>query len=205
LRRVISSFAFLKERTMSQTIAKHDFLNDLRTRNDKIRHLVQAEFVPLDRAARSTQPEPNEWCVDQCFQHLVLTFESFLPQAVGALKRRDGADSAQVFKRSWLARRNLYRQLFNPSKKVKTRPKMTSSEHYYPDVFERFLAQKEHMSAMLEDAAYADLQTRCWYLKVAPINLGDYLEQFVMHDELHIDQAQRALAAYRQSMTSASD
>jgi hypothetical protein len=75
---------------MSQTIAKHDFLNDLRTRNNNVRDLVQAEFVPLDQAARSTQPEPNEWCVDQCFQHLVLAFESFLPQAVGALKRRDG-------------------------------------------------------------------------------------------------------------------
>ena len=161
--------------------------------------------MPLDQAARSTQPEPNEWCVDQCFQHLVLAFESFLPQAVEALKSREGTGSAKMFKPSWLASRNFYRQLFDPSKKVKTQPKVTPSEYFYPDVFERFLAQKEQMSAMLDQASDVDLQQRRWYFKVAPVNLGDYLEQFVMHDELHIDQAQRALATYRQSIKPAHD
>lgn len=185
---------------MSQTIRKQDFLDNLCKRNDKIRQLVQTEFVPLEQAARSSQPEPNEWCVDQCFQHLVLAFEMFLPQTVQALKRENGVDSAEVFEPSWLARRNFYRQLFNPSKKVKTRPQVTPSEYYYPDVFERFLAQKERFSAMLDDAFSADLQVRCWYFNIIPCNLGDYLEQFVMHDELHIDQAQRALTAYRQNV-----
>jgi hypothetical protein len=190
---------------MAQTTDKLGFLDDLRRRNDTNRQLVQTEFVPLGQAARSTQPEPNEWCVDQCFQHLVLTLESFLPQVVEALKRTEGANSAPEFKRSWFARRKIYRQLYNPSNKVRTLPQMTPSEHYYPDIFQRFLAQKEHVSTLLEQAAQANLQTRCWFLKVVPINLGDYLEQFVMHDELHVDQAQRALAAYRQSTLSAPD
>lgn len=114
---------------MSQTTTKQDFLNDLCARNDKIRQMVQTDFMPLSQAARSSQPEPNEWCVDQCFQHL---------------------------------------------------------------------AQKEQLSVMLDDAVNTDLQARCWFYYVIPVNFGDYLEQFVMHDELHIDQAQRALAAYRQ-------
>ena len=89
--------------------------------------------------------------------------------------------------------------------KVKTRPAIMPSEYYYPDVFDQFLAQKKRLSAMLEDAANADLQVRCWYYSIIPVNLGDYLEQFVMHDELHIDQAQRALAAYHQSTIEAGD
>jgi hypothetical protein len=189
------------ETSMSKTINKNDFLEDLRRRNDKIRHLVQTDFTILDRAARSSQPEPNEWCVDQCFQHLVLAFEMYLPQAIKGLEKGKITDSTEVFKPSWLARRNFYKQLFNPSMKVKTRPQVTPSEHYYADVFERFMAQKEHMEAMLDEASTSDLQVRCWYFKIAPVNLGDYLEQFVMHDELHIDQAQRALAVYRQSLT----
>jgi hypothetical protein len=52
---------------------------------------------------------------------------------------------------------------------------------------------------MIEQAVQADLQTKCWFFKGLPIryNLGDYLNFFVSHDELHIDQAQRVLAAYR--------
>jgi hypothetical protein len=184
---------------MAITTTKQDFLNDLRARNDKNRQLVLADFMPLSQAARSSQPAPKEWCVDQCFQHLVLAFEMFLPQAVIKMEKGKGAESGGVFKPSWIASRNFYRQLYSPSMKVKTRPAVMPSEYYYPDVFDQFLAQKEHLSAMLDDAVNADLQTRCWYYSVIPVNLGDYLEQFVMHDELHIDQAQRALAAYRQN------
>lgn len=190
---------------MSQKITKEAFLNDLRARNDRICRQLQAEFLPLDRAARTAQPEPNEWCVDQCFQHLFLAFELFLPQAVRALKRREVANTVEMFKPSWTARRKFYRQLFNPSKKYKNAPMVAPSEHYYPDVFQRFLAQKERMSTMLDEAVNADLQVRCWWFRVLPLNLGDYLEQFVLHDELHIDQAQRALAVYHQSMKATAD
>jgi hypothetical protein len=189
---------FLEKNFMAMTTTKQEFLNGLRARNDKVRQLVQTDFLPLSQAARSSQPAPNEWCVDQCFQHLVLAFEMFLPQAVKKLEKGKGAESDGVFIPSWLASRNFYRQLYSPSMKVKTRPAVMPSEYYYPDVFDQFLTQKEHLSAMLDDAVNADLRTRCYFFYVFPVNLGDYLEQFVMHDELHIDQAQRALAAYHQ-------
>jgi hypothetical protein len=38
---------------MLQTKTKQDFLNDLRARNEKIRKLVQTDFMPLSQAARS--------------------------------------------------------------------------------------------------------------------------------------------------------
>lgn len=46
----------------------------------------------------------------------------------------------------------------------------------------------------------ADLQTMVWFIKwlLARYTLGDFLNHLVSHDELHIDQAQRALAAYEQ-------
>ena len=90
---------------------KQVFLNNLRARNDKIRKLVQSDFMPLSQAARSAQPEPNEWCVDQCFQHLILAFEMFLPEAIKTLEKAKGAESDGVFKPSWLASRNFYCQL----------------------------------------------------------------------------------------------
>lgn len=196
------------EAALSHNNSKLEFLNDLSRRSKEICSIVQNEFKPLDQAARSTQPMLNEWCVDQCFEHLVLTFEMNLPQAVSGLERGKGAGSVEWFKPTWIAGTQYYRQMFSPSNQVQTMPKVNPntinpSEHYYPDVYERFLAQKGQKAAMLDQAQEADLQVRCWALKVVPLNLGDYLEQFVLHDELYLDQASRVLPAYQQSLSAA--
>ena len=183
---------------MSHSFARDHFLEDLRTRNAANLELVQATFLPLDRATRSTQPAPGEWCIDQCFQHLVLSFEMHMEHVLPVLERSEVTDLAESFRRSWLARTRYYRSQFDPQTKTTTLKKVTPSDHYYPDVFAQYAAQKERMAATLERARQANLQERCWFLGFAPINLGDYLELCVLHDGLHIDQAQRALAAYRQ-------
>jgi hypothetical protein len=183
---------------MTHSFAKHAFLDELCRHNAANLELVQATFAPLNRPARSAQPEPGEWCVDQCFQHLVLAFELHLTHVMPVLERDEGIDSVETFTRSWLARRNFYRKQYDPNTKTKTRRQVMPSDHFYPDVYSQFAAQKERISAMLDQARRAGLQQRCWFLGFAPINLGDYLEMFVLHDALHINQAQRALAAYRQ-------
>jgi len=56
------------------SFVKNTFLENLRTCNATNHEMAQTTFAPLDRAARSAKPESGEWCVDQCFQHLVLSF-----------------------------------------------------------------------------------------------------------------------------------
>lgn len=184
---------------MSHSFARLHFLEELRRQNSANLELVQATFLPLDRAVRSAQPEPGEWCVDQCFQHLVLSFEMHMEHVLPVLERSKDMDLAESFTRSWLARTRYYRSQFDPQTKTKTLKRVTPSDHYYPDVFAQYAAQKERMAAILERARKVDLQQRCWFLGFFPINLGDYLELCVLHDVLHIDQAQRALMAYRQN------
>jgi hypothetical protein len=184
---------------MQLAFPKQAFLDDLLARNAANLKIVQTTFAPLDRAARSTQPESDEWCVDQCMQHLVLSFELHLAHMLPLLERDAGVDSAETFTRSWIARQNLYKKQFDPDNKVKTLPRVTPSDHFYPDVYALFAAQKERFTTIVESARKADLQQRGWFLRFVPVNVGDYLEMFVRHDELHIDQAQRALAAYQQS------
>jgi len=190
-----------KELMMQHSFAKQAFIDDLLARNAANLDLVQRTFAPLDRAARSAAPERDEWCVDQCMQHLVLACRIQLAYLEDVIKRDPGLDSAETFKRSWLARRSFYRKQLDPSSKTKTEVRVIPTEHFYPNVYEEFTAQKERVTRLLEQARWADLQKRCWFMGKAPINAGDYLEVMVGHDELHIDQAQRALAAYRQFAT----
>jgi hypothetical protein len=184
--------------TMTHSFPKQPFLDDLLARNEANLERVQAAFAPLDRDARGAQPEAGEWCVDQCIQHLVLSYEMHLTRILPILARDRGGDSAPSFARSWMAQRNLYQKQFDPRTKVKTLPKVTPSDHYYPEAYSQFAAQKARFAAIVEQARPANLQHRGWFLWVVPVNLGDYLEMLVLHDELHIDQAQRALAVYRQ-------
>jgi hypothetical protein len=75
---------------------------------------------------------------------------------------------------------------------------------YKADILTIWLAQQARLATMIEKAGEANLQTMCRIMKWMPIryNLGDYLNFFVAHDELHIDQAQRALAAYKEKSRS---
>ena len=187
-----------EELTMKHSFPKQAFLEDLRVRNMANLELVQETLVPLDRAARTAQPELGEWCVDQCLQHLVLGFEMHLAHLLPVLERDRGVDTAATFTRSWMARRNLYQKQFDPRTKIQTLPRVTPTHHYYPDVYGQFAAQKARFEKILGQARQFNLQRRGWFLWVVPINVGDFLEMFVQHDELHIDQALRALAAYRQ-------
>ena len=110
---------------MQHSFPKQAFLDDLLARNAANLELVQTTFAPLDRDARSAQPEPGEWCVDQCLQHLVLSFEMHLRHIMPVLDRDGGKDTAETFTRSWMAKRNYWQKQFDPRTKTKTLAKVT--------------------------------------------------------------------------------
>ena len=155
--------------------------------------------MQLDQVRRSWQPEPGEWSVDQCFQHLVFAFEWLSPNFTSALNKPEPPDSDGAFRPSWSARRFFQKQ-FDPQSTIPTLKSNNPTAVYSPQILTQWLAQQERLSAMIEQASQSDLQTMCWIIKWVPIRytLGDYLNFYVSHDELHIDQAQRVLAAYEQ-------
>lgn len=181
---------------MIKQMPKQAYLAALQERNRHNRQVVESVFLPLDRVQRSWQPAPGEWSVDQCFQHLILAFEFWSRNIIAALDKPAPANADGIYRPSWWARRLIEWQ-FDPTNRLSTLNRFNPKARYSPDVFTRFPAQQDRLGAMIEKAAGADLQTMCWFVKPLPIrnNLGDYLNFFVSHDELHIHQAQRVLEA----------
>lgn len=175
---------------------KQAYLEALQKRNRHNRQVVESLFLPLDRAQRSRQPATGEWSVDQCFEHLIRAFEFWSRNIIAALDKPEPAGADGVYRPSWWARR-LNEWQFDPTNSLRTLGRFNPSEPYIADVFTRFQAQQDRLGAMIEQATGADLQTMCWFVKPLPIrnNLGDYLNFFVSHDELHIHQAMRVLEA----------
>ena len=187
---------------MLKSMPKQAYLAELQTRNRHSRDVVETVFLPLTEAQRSWQPAPGEWSVDQCFQHLVASFENFAPNTTAALNTPERPNSDGIFRPSWLVSKTMPAS-FEPKRNTKTLPRFNPVTSSHPEVLTRWLAQNERLSAMIEQGTQADLQAKCWYFKgLFRFRLGEFLYFFVAHDELHIDQAQRALAAYEQKPVS---
>ncbi|MCB9006984.1 MAG: DinB family protein [Ardenticatenaceae bacterium] len=184
---------------LKKQMPKQEFLADLQARNRYNRQVVETVFVPLNKAQRSWQPEPGEWSMDQCFQHLIIAFEWLSLNFIPALNKPEPPDSDGIFRHSLLASLTMEKQ-FDPKRKGKTVKANNPTAVYKAEVLTQWLDQQARLGVMIEQARDANLQTMCRVLKWLPIryNLGDYLRFYVSHDELHIDQAQRVLAAYEQ-------
>ena len=184
---------------MVKPMPKEAYIADLQARNRRNCEMVETTFVPLGQEERGWQPAPNEWSVDQCFQHLVIAFEWLSPNFIPALEIPEPPDSDGIYRPSLLSR-IFHDWQFDPKSKFKTRKANNPAAANIPGSLTGWLAQQERLTRMIERAAGADLQTRCWIIKYVPMwyNLGDYLNFYVSHDELHIDQAQRVLAAHEQ-------
>lgn len=191
---------------MLKPTPKEVYLADLQARNRHNREVVETTFVPLSMAEREWQPAANEWSVDQCFQHLVIAFQWLSPNFTAALNKPEPPDSDGIFRPSWLARR-FHEKQFDPESKYKTRKANNPTTAYSPGILTRWMAQQEHLEVMIEQAARADLQTMCRIIKFVPIryNVGDYLNFYVSHDELHISQAQRVVATFRKTQAASGD
>lgn len=186
---------------MLQPKPKSDYLANLQARNCHNREVVATIFVPLDEAQRSWQPDPNEWSIDQCFEHLVVTFDVLSPNFIPALNKSESPQADEISRHTGLASRTMEKQ-FDPNVKMKTLKAHSPTAVYIPEILTRWLAQQARLETMITQAAESDLQTLCRIKKWLPLryNLGDYLNFFVSHDELHIDQAERALAACGQAV-----
>ena len=184
---------------MLKSMPKQEYLADLQARNRRNREIVEATFVPLNEAQRSWQPASTEWGVDQCFQHLVDSFNHFEPNTRAALDTPESAHSDGIFRPSWLTSKTMP-ATFAPTSSLRTLPRFNPAQtSSHPEALAHWLAQNERLEGMIEQAARADLQTKCWYFKgLYRFRLGEFLYFFVSHDELHIDQAQRVLMAYGQ-------
>jgi hypothetical protein len=188
----------MEGKIMLKPMPKQEYLADLQARNRRNREVVETTFVPLNEAQRSTQPAPGEWSVDQCFKHLVTSFENFAPNTTAALNRPERPNSDGIFRPSWLTSKTLP-ATFEPKRNIRTLPRFNPTTSSHPKILTRWLAQNDRLTMMIEQAARADLQAKCWYFQgLYRFRLGEFLYFFVAHDELHIDQAWRALAVYEQ-------
>ncbi|GAB4195073.1 MAG: hypothetical protein OHK0022_11560 [Roseiflexaceae bacterium] len=180
---------------MSKLITKADFLADLRAGIQRHRSVLAELFRPLDTQHLAWQPQPKEWSIVQCFDHLNLTHDYYRPKIAAALAQpaRAGAMQDGYVPSFW---GRIYMHFaFNPRYSFPTAEEITPQTAPQAGVLDAYLARQDTLEQTIAQVGPIDLRaTRIPIARGVAFNLGDCLKILVYHDALHIGQAQRVLA-----------
>lgn len=171
-----------------------------------IRHNTEKHFIDLAEEKLNRKPDSDSWSASECFQHLLLTNESYLKSFKNLLGGKQfGSQNSDPFnqsfihpfKHSFLGKFILH--FVNPKTKMKSNTTKTfnpSHSKVEADVVRKFLLQHDQLVQMISAMINYNLQE----IKISsPINarikynLGDTIRIIILHDQRHIQQAERAL------------
>ena len=173
---------------------KADFVADLRQKVNENCETVTAVFQPLTLDQLQWQPDAKEWNILQCFEHLNLTHDYYTPKIETAIANPKPLQTPDEYKPAFFGR--LYMHFaFNPKYSFSTAAEMVPDTAVDPTVFTTYLAKQEALLDFLEQVAHVNLKTKVPISTAVNFHLGDCLKILPYHDALHIDQAQRVLAA----------
>jgi hypothetical protein len=178
---------------------KPDFLADLRSRIREHVIQVQSVFLELDDAQLVWRPNPSEWNVLQCFDHLNLTNDYYMSKIAGGLSNPRPANGADdTYAPSFWGRIYMHFS-FNPKYSFPAPSAVVPAAGSLDrGVLHRYLARQDALLKTLDAVGPVDLRaTTVPVEKFVRFNLGDCLKILVYHDRLHMGQAERVLQAMR--------
>jgi hypothetical protein len=171
------------------------------TEANQTRVNVEKKFLHLSSEELNWKPDPKSWSAAECFQHLIFTNNSYLKHFSEVSKTESGNVMDSIdFKHSFWGKLILY--FVNPKTKMKSKTSASfnpSNSKVDFDVIRKYLEQNDLLTKSISGMQNLDLKR----LKIAsPINskirynLGDAIRILILHDQRHIQQAEKALGEY---------
>jgi hypothetical protein len=159
-------------------------------------HLQQAikVYQNLDADVLSKPAATGGWSIAQCLEHLNSYGNYYLPHIEKTL--RNNHSESSTFTSGWLG------DYFTKSMDPTAGKKMKALKGHMPAVqldayavVAEFIQQQEKLLVYLRQARKADLDIRIpiTITKLIRLKLGDVFQFLIMHDERHIQQANRNL------------
>jgi hypothetical protein len=152
----------------------------------------------------SLQLSPGQWSAKQCFAHLNSYGDYYLPAINNAIKlaKERGSKPVPNFTPGWLG--NYFTKMMKTGTDGQPKKRMKAFKKYvHPNteegfkVIAEFIDQQEKMLLLLEAAKEINLETTRVAISIAPfiqLKLGDIFMFITVHNDRHIEQAERAAA-----------
>ena len=161
------------------------------------------KFKNLTTEQLNYRPAPGKWSILECFEHLNLYGDFYLPEIEKSILAQQNKTYSPVFKSGIMG--NYFANLMRPKqgqiKKMGT-PKDKNPIHaeLSVTVIDRFIKQQERMISLLRMARVVDLtrtKTAISLTKLLKLRLGDTFRFVIYHVERHILQAENVLTTQR--------
>ena len=167
--------------------------------------IVAQKFLKLSKDVLNKKPNAESWSAAECFQHLLFTNGGYLKHFKEVVAKSQDADkiktfnqsSTHLFKHSFWGKFIIY--FVKPTTKMKSKtskPFNPSFSKVEPDVVQKYLSHNDELITAISKLRNLDLKK----LKMpSPINekikynLGDAIKILVLHDQRHIQQAERTV------------
>ncbi len=175
------------------------FLTALAQTVAALRTTVRTEFAALPPALLNQRPAPTSWSILECLEHLnrySRYYNAALAKALAA--PRPSADPLAAVSYSWLGRKSVDLMRPTNAKKQTTLKHMNPlGSRLGPEVLAEFDQHQARLLALLAAAPAADLNRKAVpieFFRLLKLRLGEALEFVVVHQQRHVQQAQRVRA-----------
>ena len=166
-------------------------MEDLNASDEIARRLVNG----LNEEQLNWPPAPGSWSMGQCFEHLCITNEAYLPAITEALKETPDAPVVQLVP-GWFGGWFI-RSFVEPSpqtKRASAPAKIRPTARVGLAVLDRFLSGNGACRKLITDARNKDVnRIRFWnpFVKGIRFTVGTGLEIIAGHERRHLLQAER--------------
>lgn len=183
------------------TFEKKELLAQLKTDVQQISQEIQALSAP-DKQLLNKQPGFHQWSGAQVLEHLNFYNRAYLPVIEARMTRPAGKDG--IFKSGWLG--NYFTKVMTPGTDGKVANKMSAPKNARPvdvldaeKVFAEFISGEQKLLSLLEKAATSDLDVRVptSISKLIRLKTGDTFRFLIAHQQRHMAQFRRTIAAVR--------
>ncbi|MBC7909408.1 MAG: DinB family protein [Pyrinomonadaceae bacterium] len=181
--------------------SSHAELNGLLNEAQAVTVETQREFGQLNAEQLNWKPSAEEWSIGQCFEHLIMTNETFYPdldELLSGEKRRTFWEQLPLL--PGLFGKLIISRVRPDSGKKSKAPKVFAPSQSEIDsrVIEKFVAHQNELAEKLRATEKMDLRRVKVTSPVAKFVTYSLLDAFtilVFHERRHFQQAQRVLAA----------
>jgi len=188
-----------------------ELLETLEQQTESLLNLAVQQWQMMNPSIIKQQPTPGAWSAMQCLGHLNAYGKYYLPAIEKAIDiaRIKSKPVNTTFTPGWLG--NYFTKLMLPSqnngsiKKMKAPKDYTiSNEGNSDEVLAEFIAQQEKLLVLLHQSRRIDLNKTRIPVSIAKfikLKLGDVFMFLIAHNIRHIQQAERAIAAAKASVS----
>jgi hypothetical protein len=172
-------------------------LDELLEESRKVQEVVKEKFGSLSFDRLNFRTEKYAWSPAECFDHLIVTNNQYIPLIETALETDDSRNGNGEFKTTYTGRFLLYSVNPENMKKMKA-PRLYRPEIklYTKEVIKFFLDQNSEIIKLMcrsRDKDLGSIKLRSPVTRLLRFNLGEAFQIIVQHNWRHIAQAKRIL------------